>query len=122
MNEYVKKIKIILIIVIIMIGIGENVFAENNTYKIEKSITEYISWESNEGGDIVISISNINLNSTSTYKYKLKYNNLETGYYEITSANIENNVLQFTLDKSKEDILKILKIIHLVSYMKEYHL
>lgn len=110
MNEYVKKIKIILIIVIIMIGIGENVFAENNTYKIEKSITEYISWESNEGGDIVISISNINLNSTSTYKYKLKYNNLETGYYEITSANIENNVLQFTLDKSKEDILKILKI------------
>lgn len=107
-----KKIEVIFIVIILLIIIRSNtcVFAEeDNSYIINKTVTPY-SYTSEEGGEIILDISNINLNNNSSYKYKLKYNELETQWYNITNVDTDKNKLRITLEKDKSDILSILKM------------
>ena len=105
-----KKIFSIIITIILLLGMHGSVNAADDSYDIKKTVTSYESYNSNDGGEIVIDISNIELNDDASYKYKLSYEELETQWYNITSVDIEKSALTFTLEKSKTDILDILKI------------
>lgn len=108
-----KKIFIIFIIFItitLLVGICESVNATNENIVIEKTVTNYEQLSSEKGGEVVLKVSNMVLNSNASYKYQLKYNELETQWYDISDIDFENNVLNITLEKAKADILSILKI------------
>lgn len=108
-----KKIKIIFmfITVIILSSSLINVKAmENDSYKISKEVSSYESANSDKGGDIIIKIENIELKDGYQYKYQLEFNNLKTTLYNIKDIDVNNKTLKFELDKTKQDILNILKI------------
>lgn len=106
-----KKIFItfFILMLFIMIFKNTNVYATNENVQIEKTVTNYEYFSDEIGGEIVLEVSNIVLNSNSSYKYQLKYNELETQWYDIEDLDLENNTLEIILEKSKADILSILK-------------
>lgn len=105
-----KKIFIMFITITLLVGICGSVNATNGSSVIEKTVTNYEQFSSENGGEVVLKISNINLKKNALYKYQLKYNTLETEWYEILDIDFENNILSITLEKSKSDILSILKM------------
>lgn len=105
-----KKFSIILVSILLMLGMCGSVKATNDAYDIKKAVTSYEQYTSDVGGEIVINISNITLNNGSSYKYKLQYGEMETQWYNISSIDTEKKTLNFTLEKSKPDILAVLKI------------
>lgn len=74
--------------------------------KVEKEVTTYESWKSENGGDIVFTISNLTVNEGATYNYQLIYGDKTTNWYDVTSAT--STGITVTLDRSKQDILSIL--------------
>lgn len=74
--------------------------------KVEKEVTTYESWNSNEGGEIIFTISNLTVNNGATYDYQLTYGDNTTSWYGVTSATSDGIVVN--LDKDKADILSIL--------------
>ena len=109
-----KKIRFISYILIIMFFISgfSSVKAaeiQNDSISIEKTITNYVSFESDEGGEINLKISNIQLDKTAKYKYKIKSGEQETAFYEVKSIDADNNIMNIEIEKSKSDILSILR-------------
>ena len=105
-----NKILSVLVIVLLLVGMCGIVNATNENVVIEKIVTNYEQFSSENGGEVVLKISNIELKSKASYKYQLKYNELKTQWYEILDIDFENNILSITLEKAKSDILSILKI------------
>ena len=82
---------------------------QNDSISIEKTITNYVSFESDEGGEINLKISNIQLDKNAKYKYKIKSEEKETEFYEVKSVDADNGIINIEIEKAKSDILSILK-------------
>lgn len=105
-----KKIFIMFITITLLVGICGSVNATENSVKIEKTVTNYVQFSSSKGGEVVLEVRNVALKENASYQYQLKYNELETEWYDISDIDLENNTLNITLEKAKADILAILKI------------
>ena len=66
-----KKYFSIFITIILILGMCLNVNATNEDINIEKTVTNYERFESENGGEVMLKISGIDLKSTSSYKYQL---------------------------------------------------
>lgn len=109
-----KKIRFIsaFLIIIFLMSVFSSVKAvetQNDNISIEKTITNYVSFESSEGGEINFKISNIKLDKTAKYKYKIKSGEKETEFYEVKSIDADNGIINIEIEKEKSDILSILK-------------
>lgn len=82
---------------------------QNDSISIEKIITNYVSFESDEGGEINLKISNIQLDKNAKYKYKIKSGEKETEFYDVKSVDADNGIINIEIEKAKSDILSILK-------------
>lgn len=110
MKKQLKIIILSLITVTLLMGIYGNVKATEENIEIEKTVTNYEQFQSENGGEVVLKVKKLELNSNVSYQYQLKYNELETQWYNISNLDLENNILNITLEKSKNDILAILKV------------